>query len=140
MADENAFDPSKPIPTLVGDLTVSPSDDNRFAIFQFSCHDGPIRIAMEPKDLPRLIATAAHAYTPEMPAFEATPKDHALPTAGWSIIPARDGSVAFSFQLTRGAALTFLVLAEQKQGLLEALQNALGMSDFSGSSAPKSVN
>lgn len=138
MAEQKSIDPTKPISTLVGELTVAPSDDDQFAIFQFNCHDGPIQVAIRPQDLPRLIAAAAHAYTPEMPAFEPTPKDRALPAAGWSIIPARDGSVAFSFQLTHGAALTFLVPAAQKQGLPEALQNALGVSDFRGPLAPTS--
>jgi hypothetical protein len=129
MADQDDAGAVLKITTLIGGLNVSPSDDGRFAIFTFGNPDGPAHIALRNEDLPRLIATAAHAYTPQMRRTGDDGPGLALPINDWTITEAKDGAVAFSFELVPGAALTMLVPAARKAGLLQALQAALGMGD-----------
>jgi len=140
MADQDGAGQFLKITTLIGDLGVSPSDDKRFSIFTFSNPEEPVRVAVRNEDLPKLIAAAAHAYTPRMRTGGPGGSDMALATSDWAITEARDGSVAFSFELLPGAALTMLVPASRKAGLLQALQTALGMDDPPSGIAPPAFN
>ncbi|HZZ89934.1 MAG TPA: hypothetical protein VFE13_16525 [Caulobacteraceae bacterium] len=140
MADQDETGEFLRISTLIGPLNVSPSDDGRFAIFTFGNPEGANRVAVRNEDLPRLIATCAHAYTPQMRRSGDEGPGPALPTNDWAITEARDGAVAFSFELVPGAALTMLVPATQKAGLLQALQSALGMDEPQSGIVPPSFN
>ncbi len=140
MADQDDAGPMLKITTLIGGLDVSPSDDGRFAIFTFGNPEGPVRIALRNEDLPRLIATCAHAYTPRMRRTGDDGPGLALPINDWAITEAKDGAVAFSFELVPGAALTMLVPAPRKAGLLQALQTALGMEEPQSGILPPPLN
>jgi hypothetical protein len=115
------------IHTLKGGLSVSPSDDGQFAIFTFETFGAPVRIAVPNDDLSRLIATAAHAYSPRVPDGTSGP-GRALRTSGWSIARTRANSVAFSFEIGPEATLTFLIPADQAESLPAALNAAMPLS------------
>ena len=123
MPDEEVFASPIEIPTLTGELSVGPSNDGRFALFKFSTPTGPVRLAVRNEDLPRLIATVAHAYSPELPSKGGSAPRRALPASGWNIQQANGDAVAVSFEMGAGAALTFMVVpGAQTRDLIDALQ------------------
>jgi hypothetical protein len=122
MPDEEVFASPIEIPTLTGELSVGPSNDGRFALFKFTTPTGPVRLAVRNEDLPRLIATAAHAYSPELPSKGGSAPRRALPVSGWNIMQATGDAVAVSFEMGAGAALTFMVPGAQTRDMIDALQ------------------
>jgi hypothetical protein len=117
------------IHTLRGGLSVGASDDGQFAIFSFETFGAPVHIAVPNGDLARLITTAAHAYSPDMLGASRDGKPgRALRISGWSIARSQANSVAFSFEIGPEASLTFLIPADQAEGLPAALNAAMPMS------------